>query len=514
MALPDARNGRDEMNLAYFPLALLAERTPRGMDTIEYADDYHDPCTGRVIPRKVTISGSPKLGLPTVYDDGVILGLFHLTYLTWEAALARDSGYRPEPRIFFTRQHLLQILRWPDTGQYYNRLKDSLRRWHAVKVTYENWYDNQDGGYSNEKGFTVIDNYDIRDGRRTLSRNNSQLSLALPEEPTPRANCSITWGAVMFNSLQHNNVKPLNLETYFSLETSPARRAYRYRDKDLPGQGQKREYDLHRFACEHVGFSRDYKPSRLRTKVESTIVKPLERAQFIEAMKADQRFSKRDGRLYIAFARKDPPLSLPLAPEAALLAAVPSVDAAAPPFPPAATAANPLLTAELTRRGVSKKVAAQLAQDHPEAYLLAKIDLFDWMVEKKHKSVSGDNPAGFLVAAIRDDYQPPQRYEPKAERERKKQAAEERLKQKQEEAAAKRRQEEQEKAARLAEREHINRILKELGPLELKALEAQALANVDESSRAMAQGSNTIADIMRRTLLEREILRAYPLPAT
>src|SRR3954464_13515467 len=72
--------GKDELNLAEFPIALLADRVPAGQKTMEFEDEIYDERKGQPVSRKLTITASDKFGLPTAKDDEVLLGLMQLTY--------------------------------------------------------------------------------------------------------------------------------------------------------------------------------------------------------------------------------------------------------------------------------------------------------------------------------------------------------------------------------------------------------------------------------------------------
>lgn len=61
---------------------------------------------------------------------------------------------------------------------------------------------------------------------------------------------------------------------------------------------------------------------------------------------------------------------------------------------------------ELIERGVNRKVAAQLVAGHPESLIESQIQILDNLVLAKDKRVV-KNSAGYLVASIRDNYQPP-----------------------------------------------------------------------------------------------------------
>src|SRR5262245_47773631 len=104
-----SHSGRDEMNLAEFPLALLTDRVPRGQKTLQYVGQHG----------QLTITGSDAHGLPTAADTDVLIGLIQLT---------RIRNNFTDQKVHFTRYELLKLLRWPDESPYYRRLDESLNR--------------------------------------------------------------------------------------------------------------------------------------------------------------------------------------------------------------------------------------------------------------------------------------------------------------------------------------------------------------------------------------------------
>ncbi len=60
--------GRDEMNLAEFPITLLTDRVPKDQDIAIYQDEIHDERTGLTLTRKLTITAG-SYGLTTAADD-------------------------------------------------------------------------------------------------------------------------------------------------------------------------------------------------------------------------------------------------------------------------------------------------------------------------------------------------------------------------------------------------------------------------------------------------------------
>jgi hypothetical protein len=496
------RQGHDELNLAEFPLVLLAKRPPAGLHSIEYQDDYTDP-KGKVVTRKVTISGAGKYGLPNTQDEDVLIALMYLTLLDKQKHHPDETNRPSDPAaartIHFTRPQLFQILGWPDTGDNYERLKKSLRRWKGVTIVYENWAiltSNGERHATDETGFSLLDNYELADGR---SRSKEPSSPALPfaDLPPQRSLCSITWNKTPFASFQSGYLKTLDLDRYFRLPTAASKRAFRYLDKHLPLEGP-REFDLERFACQHVGFSTKYKPSRLRQDVEQTVVRPLEQAGFIEPMSVEVRFPKREGRYRIVFARADKP-------------ALPPSDAEKPD--PAAP--HLLLLKELKRHDIGGKAAHNFIAAHPAEYIEQKIDYLDFLIETGKRP---KNPAGWLRRAIEEDFGSPASYAPKAERERLRLEQVERKRQHEEagrvKQEAQRKMEERAEAERKRHREHIDGFLQCLSAADRKALEQRALAGASGLSRELLQGDGPLAEAARQNLIEEEVLRLHPLTAS
>jgi hypothetical protein len=473
------RYGHDELNFAEFPLVVLADRAPHGVKTIHYQDEYQDPRTGKRISRKVTITGSDEHGLPTAKDDEVLVGLLYLTKRT------NNFG---DATVHFNRRDFLGILGWPDEGRYYRRLAESLYRWLGVTVRYENcWWDPDKERYGTE-GFHLLDNVSIYDERtRSHAQGAGQVFLPLS---------SFRWNAIPFKSFRRDYMKELDLEQFLRLPGAAAKRAYRFLDKSLPTAGSL-DYDLRLFACEKVGMSRKYKPSRLMTEVQATVVDPLEKACFLAPLDPKKRFVKEArGRYRVVFARA-PQQTLPL----------PASNGSSVHHPP--STANSIED-ELRQRGLGGKASRDLIAAHPADYILQKIDYLDFLIETGERP---NKPAGWLRAAIEQDYGPPAGYLPSAERLRQKQAAQENTRRKEEQQTASRRQEAQEAAYRKAQRVHIDTYLNHLTPQERKSLEEQAVANADDKMRQAALQSGTLAEITRRVLLDQEVLRVHPLPA-
>src|SRR5438067_12415426 len=85
--------GRDEMNLAEFPITLLTDRSPRDQKTLCYEDAHG----------KLLITGSDAYGLPTAADADVIVALMQITKI---------KNNFTDATVNFSRYELLKILNW------------------------------------------------------------------------------------------------------------------------------------------------------------------------------------------------------------------------------------------------------------------------------------------------------------------------------------------------------------------------------------------------------------------
>jgi hypothetical protein len=215
-------------------------------------------------------------------------------------------------------------------------------------------------------------------------------------------------------------------------------------------------------------------------------------------MHAQDRFPKQEGRYRVLFARADKVALTPTAAEKS--------DPAAPDL---------RLLAVLKRYDIGGKAASNFIAAHPAAFIEQKIDYLDFLIENGEPP---KNPAGWLRRAIEEDFGPPARYTPKTERERliaeeaeRKRRHEEERRQKQQ---AQRKMEERADAERKRRREHIDDYLHHLQPAERDVLEQRALAKADDFCREMLKGDGPFADATREKLIDEEVLRLHPLPAT
>src|SRR3954463_16511534 len=194
-------NGRDEMNLAEFPITLLADRAPQGQKTLVFRDGE----------QTLTVTGSDAYGLPTAIDADVIVALIQLT---------KQASNFTEPTVSFTRYGLIQLLGWRDHGESYRRLTRSLKCWTGVTLNYEKaWWDNK-AKRKVDATFHILESVII-----------SESSPSDDDDADEHSATSFTWNKRFFASCRADNLKRLDLQTYFSLESSVSKRMYRFLDK-------------------------------------------------------------------------------------------------------------------------------------------------------------------------------------------------------------------------------------------------------------------------------------------
>jgi hypothetical protein len=356
--------GRDAMNLVEFPLALLADRAPKGCKTLVFEDRIQDRVAGGYVTRRLTVSGSDRFGLPTALDDEVSLGLVQLT----------KADNFTSRRVPFNRYQLLRILGWRDEGKSYARLDKSLKRWTGVTLYYENaWRDNRDKRWINAS-LHLLDEVVLRGRSRPVGRSRGDV----PGEPSSY----FTWNEVVFESFRAGYLKRFDMDFYRHLELAVAKRIYRFLDKRFHFTNELR-FDLASFAYEHVGLSRSYDASQLKRRL-SPAVRELEQKAFLAPMPAEQRYRRLcRGKWEIVLVRAPKAIS-----------------------PVASRRPLSVLEHQLAERGVSASTAARLVRDFPAEQIQAKVEVFDAM-SKQRNSGTLRNPAGFLVQSIRDNYVSP-----------------------------------------------------------------------------------------------------------
>lgn len=275
---------RDELNFAEFPIASVSDRLPAGQKTLTFTDTIFDQSRNARVSRKLTISGSDNYGLPTALDDEVILALIQLT----------GSGGFAAKKVHFTLYQLVQLLGWRDDGRSYKRLVESLKRWVGVTLEYDRaWWAKEERSWESEN-FHILEDVTIVDRERRARRK-----AAFPDDENA-AKSYFVWNEKVFASFLAGNLKQLNFEFFKSLDSSVAKRMFRFLDKRFYLR-KHWEFDLRVFCCEHVGLARTNSNSELK-RLLAAPVRELEGRGFLEPCDPAARFKEvRRGEWAVAF---------------------------------------------------------------------------------------------------------------------------------------------------------------------------------------------------------------------
>jgi Replication initiator protein A len=445
----DSVLGRDEMNLAEFPIALLTNQEAEDRESLVYESRHG----------KLTITGTPgpRLkgnGLPNASDTDVLIGLIQLT---------KRANDFTDPNVHFSRYELLKIIRWPDDGRTYRRLKASLKRWTKVSLDYEkSWYDNRKKCRI-DAVFHILNRVVVfeRDGQLGIDEEDT--------EELPRSR--FTWGDDFFKSCQQNYLKGLDLDVYFSLGTPATKQLYRFLDKHFY-ERESLTYDLRDLAVGHVGLSANYTIPRIKEKF-AKYLDELEGIGFIEPASKEERYTKTGhGQWDITFRRK-------------------ARDQGS--LPEIITQPEAPLAQQLIDRGVTPITARELVKGFTAEAIGQKLEIFDWLMAKKDQRAS-KNPAGYLAKSIRDDFTTPKGFKSKAQVEADRQKAE----RAEQELAARRQDARSKDAKEQAEKAAVDAHLAGLTSEQRAELEREAFAASELDARLF--GKIIVRDHVRKSL--------------
>jgi len=468
VASASARAGKDEMNFAEFPIALLTDRVPKGQKSIRFEDQIYDERRKKLITRRRVIEGSEEYGLPTATDDTVILALIQLTKLKTEFT---------RREVEFSRLELIKMLGWPNEGKSYDRIKLSLQRIANVTYNYDNaWWDGRQKTWTT-KIFHIIETAEINDSRDSDGQGGLFKS-------------RIVWNEVVFNSFQAGFLRNIDFQLCMCLKYPTALRMYRFLGKRFHHKPDW-TFDLKEFAHDFIGLGRNYEGGTQIARKLQPAIQELEKVGFLEPLGEGERFQKHRGGWSIRFVQKAPALDFSTH-------ALPATSTQS-----SSGSASPCLVTELTDRGVTRATALDLVERHPAAAIEAKIDVFDWLTEQQDKRVA-KSPAGYLVKSIENDYAIPKSFISRAERQRREEARQA----KEREAAQERRRQQQEDARHKDEQTAIIAYWESLTPRQQAELDEDAKAQADADTLALETGPfKRFAKQIRRDNYIRELLK-------
>ena len=365
---------KEEMNLAEFPFTLLSNRMSENQKTIEVDQKIRDK-NGRIITQKWIVTGSDKFGLPLAAENDIYLALMQIF---------KENGFENR-QIYFTRYQLLKIMEQIPSKQTYKMIERALDRLVSVTVKSENaFWDNRAKSYVT-KAFHLFDSYDLYDER---NRNSDDNQTGLPLS-------NIVMSEFLFNSIKSSYIKSLDIGFYFTLQTPLTRRLYRFLDKK---KYHRSIYEIDIIKLASLMPLQDRYPSQIKRRLKKIHNELIEKGYLKSVSYKKEPKSSQEIVIYVfgvPSLQEQPELNFGdnmLEPE--------KIDE---------------ILQNLVERGIVKAVAQQISNTYSIEQIENQILAFDWLVKKKSPLIE-KNPAGFLRKAIEENYQPPQEFLDKQER--------------------------------------------------------------------------------------------------
>lgn len=266
------------------------------------------------------------------------------------------------------------MLQWPVNGTSYRRLEDSLDRLAGVRIIAKNaFWDNQRKSYVS-CNFGILDEYQICESRRgRKSKQEFQMEIPLTYA---------SFNETLFRSVLANNIKRLDLDFYYSLSSTVAKRLYRFLDKRKRGQSR---FEVEMMSLANVNVGLDTEQRRYASQIKQKLDKgheELEERGFISGWRYRRGKDRRSWFVEYRF---------------------PSKVRAEPLKLPEAAPTHPTLVNELIQRGFGVRIASEMVASY-EDRIKSKLEIYDQLVRTGSPLVR-KNPQGWLRCAIEQDYQ-------------------------------------------------------------------------------------------------------------
>lgn len=201
--------GKDEMNLAEFPVVKLGSRDKREVIVYEaWAQDDN----GERSLRKWEVRGAAGLGLPDEFGDRVLVGLM---------ALTAEQGFHSR-KVIFSEYQLLKVLGLTDGKCNYQALEKVLKQLVGVTIYSQRafWDNAKKRRITSQEAFHIVERFWLRKWEEDVEKQNAE-----------SAQGYIIWSETFWQSFQAGYIKNLDLPFYLSLDNAIARRLYRFLDK-------------------------------------------------------------------------------------------------------------------------------------------------------------------------------------------------------------------------------------------------------------------------------------------
>ncbi len=270
---PSAK-GKDEMNLAEFPIAKLGRQDKR--DVIEY-ESWATDKKGERYQQKWIVSGSAQLGLPGEIANRIIVALL---------SIASEQNF-DSPKISFTEYRLIKTLGLSTSNKNYEVIRKVLKQLVGITIYSEKafWDNKRKKRVTHEKAFHIFEDLWLRHWKDTDDR----------EDIDDKGQGYVVWSDTFWKSIKDGYIKNLDNEFYYSLKNPIARQLFRFLDKRI---GQKKECEVDIFDLTgRLGMAKYAKPSHVKRKLQPGINEIIDRnylasAEVVKVKRGDKTYTR------------------------------------------------------------------------------------------------------------------------------------------------------------------------------------------------------------------------------
>jgi hypothetical protein len=385
---------RSEVNFLNYPFFALSRKDAQKRMTTEYTDERGDKKFSWIV------SANPRYGYPRPFDQQVLKAIEYII-----SEMRQQNPNRPieNPVRIGSLYRIAKLMNVADKGRVYKDIKEAILRMKAATIHSKGTFYDKGRKRRVEAAFSLVDQA-VFLGEEL---NNGEFA----------DSNYVSFGSPYLESWNSKYTKPLDYTYYRSLHSPISARLYDLLGVKFYGMGN-RPYIEFKYStlCQLLPVTQYKHLSRAKEKLEPAH-EELKRTDFL----ANVEWRTKPGEQhdwYVTY--------YPGARAREEIDRHPKQEALPPPddlelgqMPPAPSTpqqadddVNDDVANALQNFGISKKQALRLAKKYPAQYVLEKLELTQWLVEKKSPLVS-KNPQGFLVKALEDDYKAPAQYKGK-----------------------------------------------------------------------------------------------------
>jgi len=376
---------RSEINFLRFPFFALSWRGLKNKTKTEYR--VVEERDGQRAELLWKVTANAEYGYPNPFDRRVSRAIDALIHERLE-----EDGYPLVNPIGFSVYHIAQLmgLKFANDSRVYKDIKESVKR--IVGATVES----SGSFYMKDKRRWIDDTFHVYE--RVTFYGETRPNGTIADTNYLQLN------EMYLRNINTQYVKPLDYRYLASLKSNLASRLYELLSSKFFGLPKNKNFL--RISYLNLCQSLPTTPRKYYSKARESLDpahKELIKTGFLSHVQWERSKGKKDFNIVYHLGER---AEKERRGELVKALVVEEVDSSLPFIDKDSDEAIHLseLANELHARGLSKSVAFQLSQKHPETYLREKMAMFDFLDSTKSDIIS-KNPAGWLRRAIEDDWQ-------------------------------------------------------------------------------------------------------------